>query len=261
MDRSAVRDASRLVAKALQPRLTPRDDKDYLELAQRFRADPDFEAFVTAVAAGLELDVLDSRVADSGLVLVPSGPDSRFAMKAVDLRRALDAKQKQAVAILTAVVAKVCFPTQGHLDDASLPSRVTFDMFMKEARDLGKRHGEPPPDDPTADVAAGWKLIHKMTVKTPDQERVRLTTLTGLMRLVLNRLEEGGCLRSYSQAVDESGETWLTTRRFQLQIRECALPAWFRIVQEGRAGTLAPAPTPVAEAVEAAEGEEEDEDP
>ena len=78
------RDAGRLVAFALQPKVRPAREPEYEALLRQYRLRGDFRALVDAVAEGMGLRVLHA--GDLGMVLAVEG-DGPFALRLSDYSR------------------------------------------------------------------------------------------------------------------------------------------------------------------------------
>ncbi|MGN5478197.1 hypothetical protein ACTMU2_18015 [Cupriavidus basilensis] len=111
----APRNAARLIAKGLQTRLVPANDKEYRDLLALYEAQPTFRELVQEIALGLSLSVLSGT--SRGLVLMPADEESRFAFRLGDMRTALTLEEKALVVLVHTAIAAHFYPTGESLDD------------------------------------------------------------------------------------------------------------------------------------------------
>ena len=107
--------AARLVAKALQPNLSPVNDTEYKQLIALYRADGALRDIFDQILRGLELQLLDW--SDRGIVVVAQGPGSLFASRLSDIRSNLSEAEKAALVLVFVGIATVFFPTTESLDN------------------------------------------------------------------------------------------------------------------------------------------------
>jgi hypothetical protein len=232
-----VREAAELVNFGLHFKAKPTDSKEYAKRYDRYRNDPDFAQVVRSIAEGQQLSILETDSDDSGLVLVPSSPDSLYAFSLEDLR-ALALDKRQVLALTLCVITKIFFPSEQslHSTDSSRVA-IAFSTILSELQRLAQSYGSiEPTDERILDVSDGWALLARLTVKTDKEKIANTKTMTGYLRLALNKLTEGGLIRAHG--VDKNSDlagSYIATHRFQLQVREIALPAWFEIIREARA--------------------------
>ena len=117
--------ASRLVAKALQPGLSPANDTEYRQLLDLYTAESEMRDIFDKVLRGLELQLLDW--SELGVIVVPVSQKSLFACRLSDIRSGLSEPEKAALVIVFVGVATVFFPTTEALDNDEFhppPARV-----------------------------------------------------------------------------------------------------------------------------------------
>ncbi len=221
-------DAARLVAFGLQPKLQPARDQEYTELLRRYRDDPPFARLADAVAAGLGLIVLE--VSTRAGMAVTAAEDSVFAVRMGDYARraATDATDRFLHGLAHLAVAALAFPRPEDLADDGYIGRLTVngvDAFVRQAcRRLEERadaQGEN--TDPATDapgLEAAWRVWARRssTGATKDARRLAGST-TGIIAKAVAFLTDSGFLQ---RTGDDSGGTYRTTARYQLQVRDMA---------------------------------------
>ncbi|MCX5080361.1 hypothetical protein ACFVDQ_36620 [Streptomyces sp. NPDC057684] len=221
-------DAARLVAFGLQPKLQPARDQEYAELLRRYREDPPFARLADAVAAGLGLVVLE--VSTRAGMAVTAAEDSVFAVRMGDYARrtSADGTDRFLHGLAHLAVAAMAFPRPEDLADDGYIGRVTVngvDAFVRQAcRRLEERAEEQGENtDPASDapgLEAAWRIWARRssTGATKDARRLAGST-TGIVAKAVAFLTDSGFLQ---RTGDDSGGTYRTTARYQLQVRDLA---------------------------------------
>lgn len=221
-------DAARLVAFGLQPKLQPARDQEYAELLRRYREDPPFARLADAVAAGLGLVVLE--VSTRAGMAVTAAEDSVFAVRMGDYARrtSADGTDRFLHGLAHLAVAAMAFPRPEDLADDGYIGRVTVngvDAFVRQAcRRLEERAEEQGENtDPASDapgLEAAWRVWARRssTGATKDARRLAGST-TGIVAKAVAFLTDSGFLQ---RTGDDSGGTYRTTARYQLQVRDLA---------------------------------------
>lgn len=229
-----VRNAARLVYKALHTTLSPVNDAQYRELLDLYRAESKFAADVQEIAAGMELSILD--FSERGLIIVPTSRESRFAVRIADIRTNLKAEQKAGLVLAHIAIASVFFPTTDGLeDDNYIPPPASVAQFRdslhalsRRLKDAGDNLQDVPPE-----LAPGWDLICAMPSTVPSSQRAAPTSVTGLIGLALTHMVSGGLARLDRDATDEALVTYTATHRLRIQLRELTLRRLFELAQIG----------------------------
>ncbi|WP_225846780.1 hypothetical protein [Streptomyces sp. HPF1205] len=223
-----VADAARLVGFGLQPKLLPARDAEYAELIRRHREDPAFARLADAVAAGLGVVVLE--VSPRAGMALAAAEDSVFAVRMGDYARraASDTGDRFLHGLAHLAVAALAFPRPEDLADDGYIGRITVhgvDAFVRQAcRRLEERAEEAGENhDPASDtpgLEAAWRVYARRsaTGATKDARRLASST-TGIIGKAVAFLVDSGFLQ---RTGDESGGTYRTTARFQLQVRDLA---------------------------------------
>lgn len=228
-----VRQAARLVYKALHTTLSPVNDQEYRELLAQYRANPAFATQVQDVATGMELIILD--VSERGLIVVPSSRESRFAIRMTDIRTGLDVTQKASLLLAHVAIAAVFFPTTDGLDDDNYTPPPAFvstcrDTLHALARRL--RESSNLPADVPPELAPGWESVSAMPLVLPAGQRASANSLVGIVKLALGHMQANGLVRLDRDAEDDASVTYTATYRLRVQLRELALRRLFDIAQE-----------------------------
>ena len=134
LELNRARQAGRLLAKGIQPKLTPAQDLAYAELLHAYRTDVEFRDVAVAVAEGLGLRIAhDSEV--HGIVLV-AAEDGPFLSKMRDFQDSMTQRERITYGLLCAMLAAYVFPSVDALDAAleeaaprvELPAAVTLNV-------------------------------------------------------------------------------------------------------------------------------------
>ncbi|MHC5256797.1 hypothetical protein ACYSUO_02835 [Streptomyces sp. UC4497] len=221
-------DAARLVSFGLQPKLQPSRDQEYGELLRRYREDPPFARLADAVATGLGLVVLE--VSPRAGMAVTAADDSVFAVRMGDYARrtTADSTDRFLHGLAHLAVAALAFPRPEDLADDGYIGRVSVngvDAFVRQAcRKLEERAEETGENtDPATEapgLEAAWRIWARRssTGATKDTRRLASST-TGIVGKAVAFLTDSGFLQ---RTGDDSGGTYRTTARYQLQVRDMA---------------------------------------
>ncbi|RAG83087.1 hypothetical protein DN069_24280 [Streptacidiphilus pinicola] len=223
-----VADASRLVSFGLQPKLLPARDAEYAELIRRYRDDPSFARLADAVATGLGLIVLE--VSARAGMAVAADEESVFAVRMGEYSRraASESTDRFLHGLAHLAVAALAFPRPEDLADDGYLGRITVngvDAFVRQAcRKLEQQADETGDNsDPVSDapgLEAAWRVYARRsaTGATKDARRLAGSTI-GIVGKAVSFLVDSGFLQKTS---DDSGGTYRTTARYQLQVRDMA---------------------------------------
>ncbi|RAJ31944.1 hypothetical protein K353_06056 [Kitasatospora sp. SolWspMP-SS2h] len=223
-----VTEAARLVSFGLQAKLLPARDAEYGELVRRYREDPPFGRLADAVATGMGLVVLE--VSARAGMAVAAAEDSVFAVRMGDYARraATESTDRFLHGLAHLAVAALAFPRPEDLADDGYLGRVTVngvDAFVRQAcRRLEERaEAEGANTDPASDapgLEAAWRVWARRSATGATKDARRLSgSTTGIVSKAVSFLVDSGFLQKTS---DDSGGTYRTTARYQLQVRDLA---------------------------------------
>ncbi|MFG2916813.1 hypothetical protein ACGF0D_28495 [Kitasatospora sp. NPDC048298] len=223
-----VADAARLVSFGLQAKLLPARDAEYAELVRRHREDPPFARLADAIATGMGLVVLE--VSPRAGMAVAAGEDSLFAVRLGDYSRraASESTDRFLHGLAHLAVAAMAFPRPEDLADDGYLGRITVngvDSFVRQAcRRLEEQaDAEGANTDPASDapgLEAAWRVWARRTATGATKDARRLSGSTiGIVAKAVLFLVDSGFLQKVS---DDSGGTYRTTARYQLQVRDLA---------------------------------------
>lgn len=225
-------EATRLLYKALRLNLSPVTDTEYRELLARYRADGAFAEAVDDAASGMELVILD--VSERGLVVAPSGRESRFSLRLSDLRQHLSAEQKVALAMAHLAISAVFFPTTDRLeDDTKTPLPATVARFRDTLLGVVSRLAEMErPGEFADELLPGWELLKRLPAVNPRAERASTNSVEGFVKLSLKQMLEYGLVRLVRESEDEEHALYTATHRLRVHLRELTLPRLFELTRE-----------------------------
>lgn len=223
-----VADAARLVSFGLQAKLLPARDAEYAELVRRHREDPPFARLADAIATGMGLVVLE--VSPRAGMAVAADEDSLFAVRMGDYSRraASESTDRFLHGLAHLAVAAMAFPRPEDLADDTYLGRITVngvDSFVRQAcRRLEEQaDAEGANTDPATDapgLEAAWRVWSRRTATGATKDARRLSgSTTGIVAKAVLFLVDSGFLQKVS---DDSGGTYRTTARYQLQVRDLA---------------------------------------
>ncbi|HWS39255.1 MAG TPA: hypothetical protein VN408_41735 [Actinoplanes sp.] len=233
-------DAARLIGFGLRPRLVPARDDTYRGLIRRARADDEFAAVVQAVAAGLDLVVME--ISERAGIVVASTEESVFAIRAGDYWRRAGGDGKASERVLHALAhlgaATMAFPRPADLANETYLGRITVDGVEAFVREAAGRLAETAAGNDDADLAAGepgleasWRVYSRraQTGSTGDGRRLSSST-TGIVGRALTFLSEQGLL---TRTGDERHGTYRTTPRYRTQVREAGVIMFDELLRLG----------------------------
>ncbi|MBD0693781.1 hypothetical protein [Streptomyces sp. CBMA123] len=223
-----VADAARLVSFGLQAKLLPARDVEYAELVRRHREDPPFARLADAIATGMGLVVLE--VSPRAGMAVAAAEESLFAVRMGDYSRraASESTDRFLHGLAHLAVAAMAFPRPEDLADDGYLGRITVngvDSFVRQAcRRLEEQADtEGANTDPASDapgLEAAWRVWARRTATGATKDARRLSGSTiGIVAKAVMFLVDSGFLQKVS---DDSGGTYRTTARYQLQVRDLA---------------------------------------
>ncbi|MFJ9776862.1 hypothetical protein ACIRVF_37465 [Kitasatospora sp. NPDC101157] len=223
-----VADAARLVSFGLQAKLLPARDAEYAELVRRHREDPPFARLADAIATGMGLVVLE--VSARAGMAVAAAEDSLFAVRMGDYSRraASESTDRFLHGLAHLAVAAMAFPRPEDLADDGYLGRITVngvDSFVRQAcrrleeqADADGANTDPASDAPGLEAA--WRVWARRTATGATKDARRLSGSTiGIVAKAVMFLVDSGFLQKVS---DDSGGTYRTTARYQLQVRDLA---------------------------------------
>ncbi|MFB7666751.1 hypothetical protein ACFC1R_22840 [Kitasatospora sp. NPDC056138] len=223
-----VADAARLVSFGLQAKLLPARDAEYAELIRRHREDLAFARLADAVATGMGLVVLE--VSPRAGMAVAAAEESVFAVRMGDYSRraAAESTDRFLHGLAHLAVAAMSFPRPEDLADDGYLGRVSVngvDAFVRQAcrrleeqAEAAGANTDPASDAPGLESA--WRVWARRsaTGATKDARRLAGSTI-GIVSKAVLFLVDSGFLQKVS---DDSGGTYRTTARYQLQVRDLA---------------------------------------
>jgi len=214
------RNAARLVAKGLQTRLVPANDKEYRDLLALYEGQPGFRDLVQEIALGLSLSVLSGT--SRGLVLMPTDEESRFAFRLGDMRGAMTLEEKALVVLIHTAIAAHFYPTGESLDDEMynappVTERQALRALKVICQHLAARGGAETQGLPK-ELELGWQSVLLKPEARPEQQRRTSSTLEGLVSMVFRNLQDAGLVRCEDE--DGVNSRYTANWRFTVQLRE-----------------------------------------
>ncbi|WP_432260845.1 hypothetical protein [Cupriavidus sp. TMH.W2] len=214
------RSAARLVAKGLQARLVPANDKEYRDLLALYEGQPSFRELVQEIALGLSLSVLSGTA--RGLVLMPVDDESRFAFRLGDMRTALTLEEKALVVLIHTAIAAHFYPTGESLDDEMYNAPPVTERQALGALKLVCQHlaarGTAELQGLPKELEPGWQSVLLKPEARPEQQRRTTSTLEGLVSMVFRLLQDAGLVRCEDD--DGVNSRYTANWRFTVQLRE-----------------------------------------
>lgn len=231
-----VTDAARLIGYGLRPRQLPARDLDYADLVIRYVEDDDFADVVRAVAEGFELQVL-AVSKPTGIVLAPR-EESVFALRFDEYAKRASLAGRSADKVIHGLahvaIAALAFPRPDDLANDTYVGQVTVDevdaVIREACRVLDERAKEAEenndPLDTAPDLERAWRAYARRPAATATKDnRLAPDSTRGMVTKAVRFLVEQGFL---SQRAKDTTGTYLTTPKYQVQVRELASTAAFR---------------------------------
>lgn len=213
-------EAAALIRFGLSPKLRPSRDAEYTALVVRYNADPEFRAFVRAVAVGQGLLVLACDRME-GIVLVPS-EDSPYRVRLSDYVLVQSSDTRLLHGVVQLAVAATAYPTAAALEDSSRLVSVTASQVYERIRAVvDDEHvaGAPAASESDPAVEPVWRVIRRLRAAdtTPDG-RDTPHNVIGAVRKALRWLEEKGL----ADEVRGEADMWRLRDRYRLQVLAAA---------------------------------------
>lgn len=231
MSSSDSQDAAMLLYKAMGVSANPNSDADYRQLLAKYRSDRAFSEMVSGVATGMELVILD--VSERGLVIAPTGKNSRFSVRLSDFRQNLSEPERVAIVLIHLAIAAVFYPTTDHVEDegrSPFPSSV-MDVREKVISVASSLRLAAEGDSYAAEeLRPGWSLILGLPVTIPGSERASMKSVDGIVKVCLSRLAHYGLVRKEGKEDIGDKTIFTPTHQLRVQLRELTLPNLFRAI-------------------------------
>lgn len=223
-------DAARLVALGLRPKQRPSRDVVYADLVRRYEQDPVFAELAEAIASGLDLAILD--VGQRAGAVLAAMIDSPFEVKIDDYakRVALQNRklEKTLHGLIHLAIAALAFPRPQDLADDAYVGRVAVDHVdqvvreacrkLQERADTAEVNSDPLEGSPLMERA--WRAYSRRApVAATGDGRHHVATTRAMISKAMRFLAEHGFL---SPVNGDDGDTYRTTVRYQIQVRELA---------------------------------------
>lgn len=230
--------AAQLLAKGMQPKLAPANDKDYRELLSLYQGDEAMRILCADIARGMGLTVLAA--SERGLVLIATDAESRFAPRVADLGRSMTADEKAIVVLVHTAIAAQFYPTGESLEDERtappVTERAVLDALKALCRQLQMR-GTAEAQDLPRELEAGWKAVLNKPESRPEEKRRSSGTLEGLIASVFRKMIESGLVRSDDP--DGNNPRYTANYRLTVQLRNSTSRLYSVARQAIRAATAA----------------------
>jgi hypothetical protein len=221
----------RLFRSALNRRVSPVDDSEYLALIRAFLSDADFKEIANGFAQGLGLRILSAST-QTGLVLGTT-VDSPFQLRREDYDSRLSASGRLVQGLIHLAIAAWCFPKAEDLkeSDEVLPARLTVDELvdylhllceqLKGRDELGITISSP-------EVRMAWEHVLALGKYADSADgRGSSATLAGKVRHALNFLTDHGFLKREGP---DTSPMWLARPSLRIYVRELAGHEAFTLV-------------------------------
>lgn len=236
---STIRNAAKLVNKALQPSLNPACDVEYRALLAAYRSEANFRECVEEIVCGLDLKVLD--MTEKGLFIAPNGPASRFSYRLSDFRASLSESEKAALVLVHIAIAAVFFPTTDSIDNEDElinPASIAQfrDALLNMAQSLKDNEEKQELSHELEMVQRGWELINGLPISLPKAQKASTSSVVGLIKIALNHLKEAAMVRVHLESMEETMETYTPTYRYRVQLRELTVRQLLEVARQANRG-------------------------
>lgn len=213
-----VRDAARLIAFALQPRLAAGSNEDYARLCAEYRVAAEFRETVDAVATGLDLQIL--AITDYGLIVAPEA-ESVFEFRLGDYsKRGWDTQARLLTGLAHVGIAAACYPREDDLesDIAVRRTLVQVDSVITETCERQREQAVDRAADLNADDLNTWELwLETPQTRRTKQDRYAADCRLGIIQAAFSWLEEQGFVKR-----TPTDGSFQVNDRYRIQIRDLA---------------------------------------
>ncbi|NKB59564.1 MAG: hypothetical protein GKS00_24860 [Alphaproteobacteria bacterium] len=222
--------AVRLVYKALRPKASAAQDREYAELLLHWDASPEWRETVRAYARLLELEVIGTT--RQKLILRPSSEASAFTARLSDFRRNMPEVDRGILALVLIAIGAAFFRSGNDLsglrDTIQELTIGQIEGILDELCEQLKVETDGDPERRSDVLQEAWRrLIAKprrmersVTANAEQhherQERANTSSRYGMVKLVVSRLVDHDLLRPN---VAGEMESYYPTERFRLQLR------------------------------------------
>lgn len=185
------RDAGRLIARALQTKLTPSQDLAYGELIAKYAIDPELRELTGALAEGLGLRI----AADSGVhgLIVVASEDGPFVSKMRDFQESMTQRDRITYGLLCMLLAAYVFPSVDALDAAleEAPTRIELPVAVAAIRKMCEQVIQTLPQAASGEDRPLLGADHLLALREVSQTGDR-STLTAMLRKVCEHHTDTG---------------------------------------------------------------------
>ncbi|MDQ2838306.1 MAG: hypothetical protein M3Y42_10055 [Actinomycetota bacterium] len=229
------RDAGRLIALGMRPKLIPDRDLAYADLTRRYLEDDDFASLVNVIAEGLDLAVLGVTVRTGIVLAAAEGSVFEVRMDDYAKRASLTGRGTDKVlhGLAHLAAAALAYPRPDDLATDTYVGRVVaeeVDGVVREACRLldekaAAAEENHDPLDAAPELERAWRAYSRRPAAASTKDnRLSADSTLGIISKALRFLAEQGFLVAVNNT---GGGTYRTTPRYQIQVRELAATAAF----------------------------------
>lgn len=233
----AIDRATRLVMFALTPRVRPSENRDYFELIQAYKSQPDVREAAKIVAHAMKVELRDDAYfLDSTGPIAILSPGSTFVPKLAEFRRGMSVSERLGYGLLFFVLAGYVFPSADALaeDTVSLGHKITESELVQFATDTCNRIKQSLQTAPHSDektIRGCEHLLHmRATGKDGDQKN-----LSYMVRFLLDHYHGAGLFTKDTQSAGD--EVYYARPQYRIQVRYMvreAMPAMAKLFEQAQ---------------------------
>jgi hypothetical protein len=233
----AVEMGTRIVLFALTPRVRPSENRDYYDLIQAYKSQPEVREAAKLIAHAMKVQLCDDAFfLDSAGPIAILSPGSLFIPKLADFRGGMKVNERLGFGLLFFVVAAYVFPSADALaeDTVALGHKITDSDLTRFATDTCERlrqamQADPHPNEKT--VRGFEHLLHiRPTGKDGDQKN-----LTYMVRYLLEHYYNTGLFLRDTTSDNET--VYFARTQYRLQVRRMvreAMPEMHRLYEQAQ---------------------------
>jgi hypothetical protein len=217
-------DVGRLIACALDPKLTPGRDQTYKDLVTRFKEDGQFAQDAAATVRGQGMVILQCDLIH-GLVLAAQD-GSPYAYRLEDYGTISNTDERLLHGLIQLAIAATVFPTAKDLEEEgplrSVTAQEIYDHMDQLAQKLKERAGDrtdPPADCPQLEPV--WRLfLRTRATDTTSDARTNPHTTMGMIKRAFRFLVEQG----FADELPQAGlkDTYRMRARYRLHVLDAS---------------------------------------
>lgn len=226
--------ATRLVMFATTPRIRPSENRDYYDLIQAYKTNPEVRGAAKVIAHAMKMELRDDAAfLDSTGPIVILSPGSAFIPRLSDFRGSMSVSERLGYGLLFFVVAGYVFPSSDALaeDTISLGHKIIDTDLTRFATDTCERLQQTLQADPHSDEKTKRGCEHLLHIRVTGKEGDQ-KNLAYMVRFLLEHYAAVGLFAK--DTPEPKSVVYFARPHYRIQVRYMvreAMPAMAKLLE------------------------------